>query len=266
MNEPSGAVRREIGDLVVFITGGGRGIGRAVAQRFGEAGARVAVAARTTREIEAVAGELTARGSDAIAVPCDVASTPSVTDAVDAVMRRFGRVDVLVNNAGIAESAPVARLDEELWTRTIETNLTGTYRCTRAVVPGMIDRRFGRIINVASVAGLRGHAYVSAYTAAKHGVVGFTRAIALELATKGITVNAICPGYVDTPLTDLAVSRIVETTSRSPEDARRALENMSPFRRLVSPDEIAAAAVFLASPDAHGITGEAIVIGGMQHG
>jgi len=251
-----------LADRVVCVTGAGRGIGRAIALTMAGAGGRVALLARTLRETEAVGAEIAAAGGQALAVPCDVTSAASVDQAVARALERFGRIDILVNNAGMAESAPLAKLDEALWDRTIAVNLTGTYLATRAVLPGMIASGWGRVINIASVAGRVGLRYTSAYCAAKHGVLGFTRAVALEVATSGITVNAICPGWVDTDLTAASIARIVETTGRSAADARRALELMSPQRRLIRPDEVAAVALFLAGPDAAGITGQAIDVDG----
>ena len=246
----------------VFVTGGGRGIGRAIAAAFADAGARVAVAARTRTEVAAVVGELMATGAQALGVMCDVTSAGSVAEAVAVAVDRLGPIDVLVNNAGAAESAPFIKTDEALWARMLAVNLTGTYLATRAVLPSMLARKSGRVINIASTAGRVGYAYTSVYTAAKHGVLGLTRALALETATSGVTVNAICPGWVDTPMTEASIARIVERTGRTAAEARATLERMSPQRRLVSPEEIAATALFLASEAARGITGQAINVDG----
>jgi 3-hydroxybutyrate dehydrogenase len=247
---------------VAFITGGGRGIGRAIAQRFARAGAKVVVAARSRDQVESVAREVQQEGGSAHFAICDVISAESVRAAVDAAVERFGPVDILVNNAGYVEGAPLVRLDETLWHRTLAVNLTGPYLCTRVVLPGMIERRRGRIINIASIAARKGMAYTSAYCAAKHGVLGFTRAVALEVAHKGITVNAICPGWVDTEMAGAAIQRIVEKTGRDTEKARRTLEEMNPMRRFVQPEEVAAVALFLASDEASAITGQAYNIDG----
>jgi 3-hydroxybutyrate dehydrogenase len=247
-----------------FVTGGGRGIGRAIALAFAREGAVVAVAARSRDQIEAVAAEIEGSGRSALAVECDVTKPASVTGAFERAAARMGRIDILVNNAGIAESAPLARLDEDLWARTLDVNLTGTYRCTRAALGGMVARGFGRVINVASVAGRVGHPYIAAYCASKHGVLGFTRAVALEVATRGVTVNAICPGFVETDMTESGIAKIVERTGRSAEETRRTLEALSPQRRIIRPEEVAAVALFLASDAAHGITGQAINVDGGQ--
>jgi 3-hydroxybutyrate dehydrogenase len=247
---------------VAFITGGGRGIGRAIAQRFARAGAKVVVVARSRDQVESVAREVQQEGGSAHFAICDVSSAESVRAAVDAAVERFGRVDILVNNAGYVEGAPLVKLDEPLWQRTLAVNLTGPYLCTRIVLPGMIERRRGRVINIASIAARKGMAYTSAYCAAKHGVLGFTRAVALEVAHKGITVNAICPGWVDTEMAGAAIQRIVEKTGRGTEEARRTLEEMNPMRRFVQPEEVAAVALFLASDEASAITGQAYNIDG----
>jgi 3-hydroxybutyrate dehydrogenase len=247
---------------VALVTGGGRGIGRAIAMSIARAGGSVAVAARTAAEITAVAREIQRVGVGAAAITCDVTDEASVARAVADVRERLGPIDILVNNAGLAESAPLSRTDSKLWERVLDVNLTGTYLCTREALPAMIERKNGRVINIASVAGKVGFMYTSAYCAAKHGVLGFTRAIALEVASKGITVNAICPGWVDTDMTTTSVARIVQKTGRSAAEARSALEAMSPQRRLVQPDEVATVAVFLAGPAAHGITGQAINVDG----
>ena len=244
------------------VTGGGRGIGRAVARALAEQGAAVVVTARTRDEIDAVAAELTADGFRAHAIRCDVSDESSVAGMAGEAVERLGTVDVLVNNAGIALSNPVKRLALEEWNRILAVNATGTFLCSRAFLPGMIDRRWGRIINVASVAGLRGSRYIAAYTASKHAQIGFTRALAAEVADQGITVNAICPGYVDTPMTEYSVSRIVEKTGVSREEALEHILALSPQHRLIRPEEIARVAVMLCDEDGEGINGQAIAIDG----
>ena len=247
---------------VVFITGAGRGIGRAIAMRFARAGYAVALTGRSHPHLLEVADEITDAGADVRAIVCDVTNRKSIERAVARVDRELGAIDVLVNNAGTADSAPFDAMTDEQWDRIIAVNLTGTYLCMRVVVPAMLERRRGRVINIASVAGLTGFAYTAAYCAAKHGVVGLTRAVALEAASKAVTVNAICPGWVDTDMTRASIDRIVKTTGRTPESARSALERMSPQARLIEPDEVAAAALFLASPDAHGINGQTLSVDG----
>lgn len=247
---------------VAFITGGGRGIGRAIALAFAREGARVAVAARTRAQVEAVAEEARGLGREALPLTCDVTDSQSVRSAVAATVERFKRLDILVNNAGTVERVKLVDCDEATWNQTIAVNLTGTYLCTRAALPHMLQAGYGRIINIASVAARHGVPFAPAYTASKHGVLGFTRAAALEVAPRGITVNAICPGWVETEMAEAAMRRIVEKTGRTPEQARQALEQMSPQGRMVHPEEVAELAVMLASDDARSITGQAINICG----
>ncbi len=244
------------------VTGGGRGIGRAVARSLAERGAAVVVSARSTDEIEAVAAELQADGFEAHAVTCDVADEESVKAMAAEATERLGTVDVVVNNAGIALSNPVKRLPLEEWNRILAVNVTGTFLCTRAFLPGMLERKWGRVINVASVAGLRGGKYMGAYCASKHAQIGFTRALAAEVADQGITVNAICPGYVDTPMTEHSVSMIVERAGVTAEKALEHILGLSPQGRLIRPEEIAHVAVMLCGDDAEGISGQAIAIDG----
>jgi 3-hydroxybutyrate dehydrogenase len=247
---------------VALVTGGGRGIGRAVALAFARAGVRVAIAARTAAQVDAVAAEIGRSGGEAVAVTCDVSIPASVDEAARRVRQRMGPVDVLVNNAGIADSAPLAKMDEAFWDRMIAVNLKGVFLCTRACLPDMLDRGWGRVINIASVAARVGFQYTSAYCASKHGVLGFTRAIAHEVAKKGVTVNAICPGWVETDMTAASIARIVGHTGLPASEARQRLEAMNPQGRLIRPDEVANVALFLAGEAADGITGQALQIDG----
>ncbi len=249
---------------IVLITGGGRGIGRAIAHAFAREGARVAVAARTREQVESVAKELTDQFQvEATAVACDVSEAEGVRAMFGKVSEAFGRgPDILVNNAGIAESALLAKTDNELWRRLQGINLDGTFFCMRAAVPQMMERGWGRIINIASIAGKTGAPYIAAYSASKHGVLGLTRSVALEVASKGITVNAICPGYVDTDMTTRGIENITQKTSLTKDQALDSIKKMSPQNRLVTAEEVAALALLLASEDGRGINGQAINVDG----
>lgn len=239
------------------VTGGGSGIGAAVAKRLAAAGANVVVTGRRKERLEEVAK---AAGNGARGIPCDVSSTASVA----AFAKEVGACDILVNNAGIAKSAPLARTDDALWNEILAVNLTGTFLCMRAFLPGMAERGWGRVVNVASIAGKAGMQYTSAYCASKHGVLGLTRAVALECARKGVTVNAVCPGWVDTEMTDGSVANISAKTKMSDAEARAFLASQSPQNRLMTADEIAGLVEYLCGDAAAGITAQAINVDGGQ--
>ena len=247
-------------DKIALITGGGRGIGRAIALSFAKEGATVVVSARTEEQVNAVAKEI---GAKALAIVCDVADRANVDAMFSKTQEAFGRgPDILVNNAGIAESATLVNTDDELWHRHLAINLSGTFYCTRAALPSMLQRGWGRIINIASIAGKTGAPYISAYAASKHGVLGLTRSVAHEVANSGITANAICPGYVDTEMVSRGIEKITSRTGRSVEQALESLKSMSPQHRLVTVEEVAAVALLLASDDGRGINGQAINVDG----
>jgi NAD(P)-dependent dehydrogenase (short-subunit alcohol dehydrogenase family) len=243
------------------VTGGGRGIGAAVARALAEAGAWVVVAARTRPEIDALAADLRALGHRAFAHPCDVADPRSV-EALAAAARALGPVDILVNNAGIAPSAPLRALTLEEWNRTIAVNATGTFLCTQAFLPDMLGRGWGRVVNIASIAAITAGPYIAAYAASKHAVLGFTRAVAAEVAGQGVTINAVCPGYVDTDMMTHNLEKIAAKIGKTPEETLRVVLARVGQPRVIRPEEVAYVALTLCDDDAAGINGQALVING----
>ena len=236
-----------------LVTGGGRGIGRAIAAALTAAGAVVTVLGRD----EAVLRDTVTAGHAAATIVADVTDTGALIAACE-----HAPWDILVNNAGAAETAPIGRTDRALWDRAIALNLTPVFEACRAVLPGMIARGRGRIVSVASTAGLTGYPYVAAYCAAKHGVVGLTRALAIEAARTGVTVNAVCPGYTDTDLVTRSVAAVSAKTGRDPDTIRDSFARSNPQGRLVHPREVADAVLFLCGPDAGAMTGQAIAVAG----
>jgi len=252
------SVEAPFAGMHAVVTGGGRGIGRAIAARLAQFGASLTLLGRDAMRLDDVAKSLP--GCDSRV--CDVGDAAAVHDVFDAIARAGHRIAILVNNAGIAQSAKFAATDAALWDAMLRVNLTGTFHCTQAALPALLAAPNGRVVNIASTAGLTGYPYVAAYCAAKHGVVGLTRALALELASTHVTVNAVCPGYTDTDLVGQTVANIMAKTGRSDASAREALAARSPQKRLVTPDEVAAAVAWLCLPASAAITGQAISVSG----
>jgi NAD(P)-dependent dehydrogenase (short-subunit alcohol dehydrogenase family) len=250
---------RPLAGLHAAVTGGGGGIGAAIADALAHHGARLTLFGRDLAKLSAQRDAIAERsGVDAACAKLDVTDEAAVARA----FAPLGRIDILVNNAGAAESAPVARSDAALMRRMLDVNYLGPFHCIQAVLPAMLAGGSGRIVNIASTAGLTGYPYVAAYCGAKHALVGLTRALAIELAKSGVTVNAVCPGFTDTDLVARAVATIAAKTGRSEDAARQELARGNPMGRLVTPDEVAAAVVFLCLPAASAMTGQAIAVAG----
>ncbi|MGH8289364.1 MAG: SDR family NAD(P)-dependent oxidoreductase [Steroidobacteraceae bacterium] len=244
-----------------LVTGASRGIGANIAAALAADGAKVSLIGRDAARLAEICAQL-GSADRALPIVADVTQADSVREAFAKARRQLGPIHILVNNAGQAVSAKFTEIDESLWNKIIGVNLTGTYLCTREAVPDMLQAGFGRIVNIASVAGLRGAPYISAYATSKHAVIGLTRSLALEYATRNITVNAVCPGYTDTDMVKQAIGNIMRKTGRSESEALATLTTTNPQRRLITPAEVSNAVLWLCRPGAEGVTGQSIVIGG----
>jgi len=252
------------GAVTAVITGASRGIGFAIARRLGQNGVRVLLNGRNVGALDDARLQLANESIEAEVCAADVSVESDVKSLQQAALAKFDHVDILVNNAGASLSSPFIKTDLVAWNQMIASHLTSTYLCMQAFLPGMIDRCFGRIVNIASIAGKIGFQYTSAYCAAKHGVLGLTKAVALEVARKGVTVNAVCPGWVNTPMTEESIRNIAEKTGMPGTKAKSFLEEQSPLHRLIAPEEVAAAVAFLISTEASGVNGQAINVCGGQ--
>ena len=244
------------------ITGGGRGVGAAAAYALAEAGATVAVAARNEEQVVDVAAQLRQRGYEAFTFRCDVTDHHQVRDLTLSASETMGKVDILINNAGTATSNPLSEVKLQEWNHIMAVNATGTFLCTQAMYPGMVNRGWGRTVNVATIVGIVGGRELSAYAAAEHAVVGFTKAIAKEAEGTGVTVNAVCPGYVDTPLTDETVARRMQRTGQLWQEAMDSILEESGQPRLIRAEEVAEVIMPLLSEDASETNGQLVVIDG----
>jgi NAD(P)-dependent dehydrogenase (short-subunit alcohol dehydrogenase family) len=244
----------------VLVTGAARGIGAAIARMLAEEGATLTLLGRRREALEQLLADLP--GGDHGVVVADVSEPAEVQASFQAAAAERGPISILINNAGQAESAPFGKTSLELWNRMLAVNLSGTFLCSQAALPGMVAAGHGRIVNIASTAGQRGYAYVSAYVAAKHGVIGLTRALALEVAKKGITVNAVCPGYTETDILRESIANVVAKTGRSEADARATFAASNPQERIVQPEQVADAVRWLCGDAAAAVTGQAISVSG----
>jgi NAD(P)-dependent dehydrogenase (short-subunit alcohol dehydrogenase family) len=247
---------------VALVTGASRGIGEAISRRFAREGARVALAARDEQACRRIAREIEDAGGKAMTARTDVTDSRSIAETVSAVVSEWGRIDVLVNNAGVGGPTPLTDRDDSRWDTILATNLTAVFRVTREALPHLPGG--ARIINLSSVVGRFGVAGLGAYSATKHGVIGLTRSFALELAPRGITVNAMCPGWVETDMGRSGWRGVGERHGGDEEQGRRMAAEMAPLKRIIDPDEVAGLAAYLASDDARSITGQAIVLDGGQ--
>jgi NAD(P)-dependent dehydrogenase (short-subunit alcohol dehydrogenase family) len=247
---------------IVLITGGSGGLGRALALVFSAQGHRVVITARSKEKLYATADEISANGGQVLALPCDVTIRGQVKSLTEQIGNRWGAVQVLINNAGVARGVSFVEMRDELWDETLATNLTGAYNCCKAFLPAMIRSGWGRVINIASTTAKVGYSHVSAYTASKHGLLGLTRTLALEMAQFGVTVNAICPGYIDDERTRENARLMAEKTRKNADEILQRFAASAPQNRLIAPEEVASLALLMASEKLAGMTGQAINVDG----
>jgi len=247
---------------IVLVTGASGGLGRALAEAFARHRYRVVLTARNRKRLDEAAEEMARNGAQILAVPCDIRRRDQARRLGEEITRRWGAVQILVNNAGIAKAVNFTDMPDELWDDHLETNLTGAYNCCRVFLPAMLQAKWGRIINIASTAAKVGYSHVSAYTASKHGLLGLTRSLALETARHGVTVNAICPGYVDDERTRENARVMAETSGKPVHEVLAMFAASSPQNRLIAPEEVASLALLMASEKLAGMTGQAVNVDG----
>ena len=252
----------ELRDKIVLVTGGSGGLGRALAGTFAGAGSRVVIVSRNREKLISTAKELGGPERPIFALPCDVTETTHIQELEQTVRAKLGPVQILINNAGVARAMNFLDLPASLWREILDINLSGVYNCCKAFLPGMLESGWGRIINIASTTAKVGYPYITAYTASKHGVLGLTRSLAVEFGRRNITVNAICPGYLNNELTRENAERMAEKTGKSVEDVLALFAGSAPQNRLIEPEEVGALALFLAGEKSRGITGQAINVDG----
>lgn len=247
---------------IVLVTGGSSGIGEAIARGFAQRGCCVVITARDSQRLGTAADRMAQHGAQVHAISCDITNREQVRRLRDSVRESWGDVQILINNAGIARAVSFADMSDDTWDQTLETNLTGAYNCCKVFLPAMIAAKWGRIINIASTTAKVGYPHVTAYTASKHGLLGLTRSLALETARTGVTVNAICPGYVDDERTRDNARVMAEKTGKSIDDILRMFASSAPQNRLIEADEVASLACLMAAPEMSGMTGQAINVDG----
>jgi 3-hydroxybutyrate dehydrogenase len=252
----------ELQDKVVLVTGGSGGLGRALGRAFARQGSRVVLAARNEAKLTAAAEEIARDGGKVLPLMCDITGKDQVQALADSIRARWGNVQILINNAGVAKAAGFLDMPDSLWEEILKTNLTGPYNCCKIFLPGMIEARWGRIINIGSTTSKVAYSHVSAYVSSKHGLIGLTRVLALETARLGITVNAICPGYLDDELTHANAQQMAEKTGKSVDQILAMFASSAPQKRLIAPEEVAELALLMASDRLAGMTGQAVSIDG----